>query len=176
MARRKNKRNRQQQEDELKPNFEYNFFDENPKINIQKKAGKDRFFQQNYTHYLHSEDGYATEYQLIISERDYNKVMKALYDYDNKGNIIGLNNEIRKEFEEHVLDFLEDCFYVSDKWDRFDKDLKALSRRFKGCLFQVKCIGQDMLDDVWQAFAKDGKYYEEDIAVNFPEFNHDMLY
>lgn len=149
---------------EIKPEFD---FYEKPKEELKPfRAGKDRFFHANYKHSIDDEEGYVTVYKLVFNEKesDYLKIRKMLRKKD-----------IEFELEKHILNFLEDCYIIKANWERFDKDMIMLSTRFPGVLFRVECFGEDFPDDIWVAYAIDGKYYQEDGKIVYPEFNYERL-
>lgn len=131
---------------------------------MEFQPGKDRMFGQNFKHSLPEKEEYTTVYNLVMSEKDYLKVT----------NLIG-DRSFRQEYELHVLDFLEDCFLVSNNWDRFENDLKSLSNRFKNALFRVECFGEDLMDDIWVAYALNGKYYDDNVEIVYPDFDATRL-
>lgn len=165
---------RRDDNDDHKPNFKYDFiYQDDEEESKQKKApGKHRFFDQNYQHKLYTKsEGYKIAYQLCVKFEDFKKIQRLL---DVK--------DIEKEFEPHVLEFLDSGFLVHDGWDRFEKDLKLISTKLKKMLIKVKCVGEDFSgitdgekDNLYIYYAKDGKSYSVDAEIFYPEFDNSLL-
>ena len=152
-----------EEKEEKKPEFKYDGFGgDSPKS--AKVPGKDRFFAQNFKHELMNDDAYAVCYQLKMNERDYNKVLRRFESTD-----------IATEYEPHIKKFIEDTFIVKDDWDRFDRDLRSLSSKFRGTLFEVECFGEDVPNDIWSAYSLDGKYYQDSAKIVYPKFDREKL-
>jgi hypothetical protein len=162
-------------EDDVKPDFKYDFAMKsasNTESEPVKTPGKHRFFHANYQHPTYTKsEGYRIAYQLCVKFEDFKKVQRML---DVKG--------IEKEFEPHVIEFLRDGFLVHDNWDRFEKDLKLISTKLKKMLIKVKCIGEDFSgvtddekDNLYIYYAQNGKAYSEDAEITFPPFDASLL-
>ena len=155
--------------EEVKPHFDYEPFSsaiehKKPKETPAKSPGKHRYFAQNFKHDIISEDSYGVCYQLDMAESDYIKIRRRFEA-----------TSIHKEFDDVVKTLVEDSFVASSEWDRFDADMRALSRKFKGTLFTVKGFGEDFPNDIFIAYALDGKYYHENIDIEYPSFERERL-
>lgn len=88
-----------------------------------------------------------------------------------------LNREdIDLELEPHIIQFLEECFIVRENWDRFAQDMKIVSSKIKDVLFKIECFGEDFGNDIWFAFALNGKYYQDDVEIKYPEFDPTRMF
>lgn len=161
MSKQPARKSRRKDDAEIKPDFDVpEFSGKNPK---EKKPGKDRFFEQNYKHSLVNDEEYVCCFELHLKEDDYNRVQKLLD-----------NADFRTEFDKEVLDFLEDSFYVG-AWDRFEQDMRKLSKKFKNCLFKVHGYGEDFPYDLFVACSLNGKFYHQNFDLVFPDFNRELL-
>lgn len=149
---------------ERKPEFDYHGFEEK-KTERMIRPGKDRFFHANFKHDVKDPDAYATVYQILIEESDYLKVQRFLN-----------RDDIDLELEPHIIQFLEECFIVRENWDRFAQDMKIVSSKIKDVLFKIECFGEDFGNDIWFAFALNGKYYQDDVEIKYPEFDPTRMF
>lgn len=159
---------RQDDQEPPKPIFEYDGFAGEKAVSNKGaepfRSAKNRFFQQNYQPVKMSDKGYTVAYQLRVAETDMPKIEKLLADPN-----------LTLTYESEVITLLEDSFVCSNNWDRFMQDMKSISKRLKGVILQIVCIGEDFPFDFWVAYAKDGMYYQDQIDIPTPEFDHDRL-
>lgn len=144
---------------EPKPEFEYDGFIEK-KAERKLKPGKDRYYHANYKHSVKDPDAYSTVYQLVVNEKDYDKIQTFM-----------LRDDIFAIFEKHIIDFLDDCFIVKENWDRFAQDMRIVSKNITDVLFRVECFGEDFPNDLWVGYAINGKYYQDCAEIVYPKFD-----
>lgn len=180
----RNHQKKQKPNNERKYEFEYDGY----KIEKESdfKPMKDRFFGQNYSHYLMNDtDLPAIAYQLEVNESDYRKLLKMCSYKD-----------IDLEIERFALSFIEDSFVVSNEWEYFESDMKAISRKVPDVLIRVKfwseCFPEMESDDLYECdyvfnenkeempiagvyHCINGKGYYDEAKVIWPEFDYMML-
>ncbi|WP_281513170.1 hypothetical protein [Bacteroides acidifaciens] len=103
---------------------------------------------------------YYTEFSLNILEAD-----KKWRDH--------IENEIEK-MNVFTDGNYEDGYFAYEKWYDFDKDMRLLSTRFPGTVFELEGIGEE-IDDHWLHYYKGGRVMRNGIEIIRHQFDESKL-
>ena len=68
----------------------------------------------------------------------------------------------------------DESYFANAKWYDHDKDMKALSLRFPGVLFELYGDGEES-DDMWYTYYKDGKMQYCPVKITFEPYDESKL-
>lgn len=105
--------------------------------------------------------GYYTKYELSVIASNDEACVQRYHLYDDV-------KSFSFEFDDGRLKDVLDSSAVM-KWYRCRDDLTEFSKKYPLLIFQLDCAGQEGEVDVWRAFFKNGKYFEQTAELKFEE-------
>lgn len=107
--------------------------------------------------------GYYTNYSLSFSPENKNdRIGKDKYD--------AILRELSKM---NVFDD-EECTYAYDKWYDHDKDMRLISSKFPGIVFELDGNGEES-DDIWVSYYLNGGSQFAPAQIQFDKFCRNKL-